>query len=180
MCSRFDPASRRYEDAGVASVLFRRYFATRYGWPNDEAIMGHPLYPKGLVRADGVGEVHNSQWLKTVQLRNNLSFPRADPSTQYASMRHFVFEFKEHLFECLAPSIDVAVQREPFDSALARATTESWLREQQEATPGNGVCQLASGDPGDLLRAQFDCSISVRHGLPPMNTGPDDAGLTPK
>ncbi|HVI06575.1 MAG TPA: hypothetical protein VM711_10840, partial [Sphingomicrobium sp.] len=124
LCSRFDPARRTYEDAGVASVLFRHYLATRYGWPNDEAIMGHPLYPKGLVRADGVAEVHNSQWLKTVQLRNNLSFPRADPSTQYASMRHFVFEFKEHLFECLAPSIDVAVQLEPFDSALTRATTD--------------------------------------------------------
>jgi hypothetical protein len=124
MCSRFDLKSLRYEDAGVASVKFRNYLATRYGWPNDEALMGHPLYPKGLVRADGVGEVRNSQWLKSVQLRNNLSFPRVHPFTEFASMRHFVIQFKEQLFECLAPTIEVAVQFEPFDSALARATSE--------------------------------------------------------
>jgi len=124
LCSRFNATTRMYDDAGVATVFFRHYLATCYGWPNDEALIGHPLYPKGLVRADGVGEVHNSEWLKTLRIRNGLSFPRLEPAREYASIRHFVFEFKEHLFECLAPSIEVALRAEPFEDAVARVRTE--------------------------------------------------------
>ena len=124
LCSRFDPTTRMYEDVGVASVIFRHYLATRYGWPNDEARIGHPLYSRGLVRADGVGEVRYSEWLKTVQVRNSLSFPRIDPATKYAAMRHIVVEFKEHLFECLTPGLEVAIRREPFNDAVTRVRTD--------------------------------------------------------
>ena len=52
----------KYEDAGYGILEFDLCSLTKFGYPNDEALPGHPLYEKGL-SAYGIYEVFNSSWV---------------------------------------------------------------------------------------------------------------------
>ena len=73
-----------------------------YGYPNDEALAGHPLYLSGL-RHYGVFEVLEPSWRQRVIDQNLISFPRTPP--QYTTLRHFVITFHDSTFECLAQDL---------------------------------------------------------------------------
>lgn len=93
-------ADDHYDDAGTAVIEFARCLVTRFGLPNDEALPGHPLYGHGL-EAYGCFEVVNSQWRKQAEAQNRVCFP----STDYRTVRHFVFTFHDSSFECLAHDV---------------------------------------------------------------------------
>src|SRR5262245_7957695 len=44
---RIAPYGKRH-DAGTAVVEIQRCHVTQFGYPNDEALAGHPLYQRGL------------------------------------------------------------------------------------------------------------------------------------
>ncbi|HVO43225.1 MAG TPA: hypothetical protein VMT34_11410 [Aggregatilineales bacterium] len=65
---------RRCERAGYALIEFTRCLIAQFGYPNDEARVGHPLYSSGL-QGYGIYEVVNSSWSKRLDQQNRVAFP---------------------------------------------------------------------------------------------------------
>ena len=74
----------------------------KFGYPNDEALSGHPLYSKGL-GFYGTFEVIGSSWARNVVAQNRVVFPST--SDDYAG-RHFIVTFHDSMFECLAHKLE--------------------------------------------------------------------------
>jgi len=94
--------------AGTATVEFVRCIVTSFGYPNDEALPGHPLYNSGLSAYD-VFEVVDSPWIRRLTEQNRVAFPSTPDSTQ----RHFIFTFHDSTFECIADELRVTIQPFP-------------------------------------------------------------------
>lgn len=106
-----------WEDAGKALVEFTHCSCVQFGYPNDEALPGHPLYAAG-VQSYGIYEVLNSSWHQRLINQNRVSFPHADYSK--AISRHFVIVFHDSTFECLASDIRLELTQEPFQQTFDR------------------------------------------------------------
>jgi hypothetical protein len=102
---RFNAAAKLADGSfgahGIAEVSFAVCSITRFGYPNDEALPGHPLYGRGLA-AYGIFEVHNSQWDRVLREQNLVSFP----NWQWPSRKHLVFSFHDSTFECICAAIE--------------------------------------------------------------------------
>jgi hypothetical protein len=96
-------------DAGYGIVEFDLCSTTQFGYPNDEARRGHPLYERGLV-GYGVYEVCNSSWVKLETEQNRVAFPNTPDSTQ----RHFIFTFHDSTFECIARGLRASLSTKPY------------------------------------------------------------------
>src|SRR4051812_4173055 len=57
-----------------AVAVFVGCLVCRFGYPNDEALPGHPLYKHGLRDYDFF-EVSPSAWMEEVKSQNRVSFP---------------------------------------------------------------------------------------------------------
>jgi hypothetical protein len=90
-------------DDEFAVLRFPMCEIVKFGYPNDEALPGHPLYLKGLTHY-GLFEVLDSSWMKTLAEQNLVSFPNPDPSA--TSGRHFVVTFHDSTLECIAEGIE--------------------------------------------------------------------------
>ncbi|MEK8035088.1 hypothetical protein AACH06_30085 [Ideonella sp. DXS29W] len=100
---------------GCATVELELCSVTKFGYPNDEALSGHPLSGKGL-EAYGIFEVINSSWLEALANQNRVSFP----NTPRSSQRHFILTFHDSTFECVARSLRGTVTDEPAVESCAR------------------------------------------------------------
>lgn len=89
---------------GRAVVEFFDPLLTRFGYPNDEALEGHPLYAAGLDTYGGF-EILESGWRVEIEQQNRVAFP-AWPGWD---VRHFAFVFHDSMFECLARNYAVRV-----------------------------------------------------------------------
>jgi hypothetical protein len=87
----------------LAVLRFPLCHIFKFGYPNDEALPGHPLYSKGLSYY-GLFEVLNSSWHKTLDEQNLVSFPNPQPSPTRS--RHFVVTFHDSTFECIADRME--------------------------------------------------------------------------
>lgn len=67
-------------------VTFHHCFAHRFGPPGRKELAAHPLAARGL-KADGAWEVKNSSWARDAFGGRG---------------KHYVFTFKDALFECVA------------------------------------------------------------------------------
>lgn len=109
-------------DPGTALVRFGLCDATLFGYPNDEALSGHPLFGRGL-SFYGVFEVRNSEWTRRVGDQNRVSFPNWTRPPE----RHLVFCFHDSTFECLCRGIQSAsISSEPYEDVY-RTLTASFL-----------------------------------------------------
>ena len=86
--------------AGTAIVEFDLCFWTSFGYPNDEALPGHPLYGRGLAAYD-IFDVHKSAWVRRMTEQNRVVFP----NTKDSDLRHLVFSFHDSTFECICRGI---------------------------------------------------------------------------
>jgi hypothetical protein len=101
--------------AGTAIVEFDLCSWTSFGYPNDEALAGHPLYGRGLA-AYGVFEVHNSHWVRRMTEQNKVSFPNTEDSDE----RHFVFSFHDSTFECISRGIKTSsLSTAPYENTFS-------------------------------------------------------------
>src|SRR5262245_60100686 len=83
----------------AALVEFERYWSYTFGWPNDEAINGHPLYGRGL-RPYGAFEVKDSSWVRQLERMNSVHH-RHNPE-RFAALHHYIFTFHDSMLECVA------------------------------------------------------------------------------
>lgn len=75
-----------------------------FGYPNDEALGGHPLYERGL-GFYGAFEVLNSSWIRQIRAMNEVCFPGR--SWHFDTERHFALTFHDSMFECIATGYEV-------------------------------------------------------------------------
>jgi hypothetical protein len=108
-------ADTQPRSGGVAIVTFASCLISRFGYPNDEALAGHPLFKSGL-RFYGVHEVGNSPWDRELRLQNRIAFPTFDMPKR----RHFIVTFHDSMFECIAASAVAEISTESFSSAVSR------------------------------------------------------------
>ena len=107
-------AGERRETAGTGVIEIQGCSVTKFGYPNDEALAGHPLYKHGL-GAYGVFEVKKSIWIQQMTEQNRVSFPQTTESRR----RHFVFTFHDSTFECVADEIRATLRTEPYEQIFA-------------------------------------------------------------
>ncbi|HBJ83926.1 MAG TPA: hypothetical protein DDZ88_08665 [Verrucomicrobiales bacterium] len=112
-----------YRGYGVVVAHFDGCLITRFGYPNDEALGGHPLYASGL-RHYGVFEVHGSSWPEELETQNRRVFPDSH-SFDY---RHFIFTFHDSTFECLAAAIRLESFIQPLAEVVDRVQREMCAR----------------------------------------------------
>jgi hypothetical protein len=84
-------------------LRFPRCSIAKFGYPNDEALPGHPLYPKGLSYC-GLFEVLDSSWTVALAEQNLVSFPDSGPS--WIGGRHFIVTFHDSTLECIAERME--------------------------------------------------------------------------
>jgi hypothetical protein len=107
------------EEAGTGLVELVRCIATKFGYPNDEALPGHPLYKQGLSYY-GVYEVRGSSWIKQMEEQNCVSFPKF----RGWGIRHFIFTFHDSTLECAVDSLKPSASKEPYRDVLARVVSQ--------------------------------------------------------
>ena len=107
----------KYEKAGLAVIRLKRCMQSKFGYPNDEAYSGHPLYGKGFTGL-GVFEVINGNWEQTLIEQNRIAFPNTSPW----NLRHLIFPFKENVLECLVEGFEVRIENRPFAELVAEVT----------------------------------------------------------
>jgi hypothetical protein len=107
--------------SGIAIVRLQHCLITRFGYPNDEALEGHPLYPRGL-GFYGAFEVNNSSWLAQLQEQNRRRFPEY----KMPHRRHIVITFHDSMFEGLADAVHASLTNENRRSVLGKITQLLW------------------------------------------------------
>lgn len=88
-----------------ALIEFKRCYSYMFGWPNDEALNGHPLYERGL-RAYSAFEVKESSWIRQLERMNSVH-PVHNPE-RFSVLNHYVFTFHDSMFECVAQGIVIS------------------------------------------------------------------------
>jgi hypothetical protein len=104
--------------AGTAIVEFEGLLITRFGYPNDEARAGHPLYIRGL-GGYRIYRVESSSWVAQLQAQNRVHFPDDTTWVSSEEHRHFVITFHDGTFECIAKEITLTVSQDSFASIVA-------------------------------------------------------------
>lgn len=117
----FDARSEDLKSSGIALVRLRQCLITRFGYPNDEALGGHPLYANGL-RSYGVFEVHNSSWIAQLQEQNRRCFP----GFTMPRRQHVAITFHDSTLEAITHSVEATLLNENLRSVLSRVTELLW------------------------------------------------------
>ncbi|WP_395448416.1 hypothetical protein ACHMW7_26800 [Aminobacter sp. UC22_36] len=79
-----------------AIVSADSYRALKFGYPNDEALIGHRYAPLGLTAYEAY-EVLDSEWIAEMTAANRLH--RSHSDRMFAADRHFVFAFHDSVLE---------------------------------------------------------------------------------
>ena len=108
------------ETAGIGVIEILGCSVTKFGYPNDEALRGHPLWKRGL-RHYGVFEVLSSSWVREKTEQNRVSFPKTPDSKQ----RHFIFTFHDSTFECIADDIHPLLSTEPYEQIFRQISSRA-------------------------------------------------------
>ncbi len=96
----FDDGDRR-----CVVLLWRSPHFAQLGSPNDEALPGHRLYPKGLACIRWAGIVLSSELIEQLE-RQSRVHPRHDPS-RFNNLVHYVLPLKECTVEVVACAVSV-------------------------------------------------------------------------
>ncbi|MEU5781963.1 hypothetical protein [Micromonospora lupini] len=102
----------------VAMATFTGFSQVIFGYPNDEALPGHPLYDPADDWEYGFYEVQGSPWPDRLAAQNRVTFPDHDAS---GSQRHFLVVCHEDLVEVLSDDVTVELFDEPFEEVATRA-----------------------------------------------------------
>lgn len=109
-----------------AVVLFTGVRQHTFGYPNDEALGGHPLYSAGLSYY-AFNEVADSPYLKELAVRNARVFP-ASVSTLLMS-KHWIVTFHDETLEIVGDAVRV------IGTTRARSSLEAISNLRAEAMP---------------------------------------------
>lgn len=95
-------------------------WVSQFGYPNDEALSGHPLYGRGL-GFYGIYEVLDSSWVARLDAQNRVAFPDFAPPPP---KRHFIITFHDETFECLADDLTARIASESPRAVFTRLASD--------------------------------------------------------
>lgn len=94
---------------------FRIY---KFGYPNDEALHGHPLYKYGL-SFYGIYEVQNSLWIEEIKNVNKVHPGHRD--SMYSAFKHFIITYKDNTLEVLSEQFqEITLSKADLDNILSK------------------------------------------------------------
>ena len=99
---------------GNAVIRFPMCHATRFGYPNDEAMAGIPRF-QGVVY--GAYEVSSSSWIEEIRELNRHAFPGVP---YLVDAKHFVVAFHDSTFECIANRMESDFNHELWEQLWTR------------------------------------------------------------
>lgn len=105
-----------YEERERGAIRFKRCQSAKFGYPNNEALSGHPLYRFGLILYD-LQLVRNSPWLEEIKKMNRVH--RSHDDSLHPHLNHYVFPLHDSTFECIAASHDELKIPEHMDLSIA-------------------------------------------------------------
>lgn len=110
------------EDLPAQAIGFTDCLSFRFGFPNDEALAGHPLFDAGL---DGYGayKVLASAWLE--ELRSIEASHEQAPEVPFERHRHYVLVFHDSTLEAIATDILPMGRYQSLPDALTSFATEA-------------------------------------------------------
>ncbi|MFI0723904.1 hypothetical protein [Streptomyces sp. NPDC021224] len=111
-----------------ALVRFLGCTQVKFGYPNDEALIGDDLYGDCSY---GLWEVFGSDWFDRLQEKNRARFP----DVNWVKKRHFAFIFHESMGEFLADEVQVERFGGRFDDMALKAM-QGALEAQRISFPG--------------------------------------------
>ena len=95
---------RTENDDGIVTVKFNRFAQFKFGNPNDESIIGHPLYKLGL-QPYSIQKVIESEWIREL-IKMNSVHP-CHKEEQFSKFQHFIFFFHDTCFEIVAEGYSI-------------------------------------------------------------------------
>ena len=104
----------QYEEFAV--VRFSHVLQHTFGYPNDEALGGHPLYDAGLAFY-AFNLVANSPLLTELGQRNSRVFPGTE--SMYSDFLHWIVTFHDETLEVIAKTAEVLGNVEARDAKSA-------------------------------------------------------------
>lgn len=110
-----DPSSS--EAVKLCLVNFEKCVSLKFGHPNEDVQIGHPLAGHGL-EGYTAQIVQNSPWIEEVARINSVH--EFDKPEHWTSFKHYVFWFHDETFECLAQSYSFEVTIETMGQLLSR------------------------------------------------------------
>ncbi|MEU8285640.1 hypothetical protein AB0C01_15030 [Micromonospora sp. NPDC048905] len=102
----------------VAMATFVGFTQVLFGYPNDEALPGHPLHDPDWEY--GFYEVQGSPWPGRLEAQNAVPFPD-QTSSGWRQLRHFLVVCHEDLVEVLADDVSVEVFDTSFEEVAMHA-----------------------------------------------------------
>ncbi len=117
-----------YRGTSTIVARFKGCDITKFGYPNDEALAGHPLYERGL-RAYGVFEVKRSSWIEALSHQNRVQFSEAD---MFSTRHHLVITFHDSMFECVAEGVSFEQHWTPLCEVARQVVTRCFRDETQD------------------------------------------------
>jgi hypothetical protein len=163
-------------------LQFDRCLVSQFGYPNDEALPGHPLYARGLTHY-GIFEVKQSSWLDTMQEQNRQSFPEV--TDWCAGLRHFVVTFHDSSFACLATDLEGSFVSWETREIVRRPRRPPDLKDN-DARPANRLRSVGDVVPDDIRRGdevppyvtrEMSADEALAHVLRWLDTSPSDEML---
>src|SRR5215831_2665914 len=140
----------------VALLNFRTTSLFRFGYPNEEAISGHPLHKYGLTWY-GFHIVENSPLIAELASQNKVH-PMNNPS-HWQKLRHWIITFHDETLEVVGREASVLPLVE--DSSPAGALWEFKrviLPKQQQDAEDFAFFQSLGNEVGEALCSFKDCS----------------------
>lgn len=86
------------ENCDYVIININNYKSFKLSEINDEVIVGHPLYGRGI-KAYGTYMVINSSWISELRATNSIH-PQFDPE-HWAAQKHYMLCFKDCIFEAI-------------------------------------------------------------------------------
>ncbi|KAF0248956.1 MAG: hypothetical protein FD167_1645 [bacterium] len=121
-----------YLELGIAILNCQGCLITKFGYPNEENLSTHPLFPKGLDECLGVGEVVNSLWKTAIMEKYSImSNTRTKPTDNtlanntFNNYKHFIFVLKDNTFECVAKNLLVIFSQKSYLDIITEITNKS-------------------------------------------------------
>jgi hypothetical protein len=100
----------------VVTAEFVGCTSVRFGFPNDEALHGHPLWGQGL-QFYATHEILESSWLSELRLIESAHENAA--ATPFANSRHFLLAFHDSILEAIARDVVVQATYPSLSAAVA-------------------------------------------------------------
>lgn len=85
-----------------AVVRFDGVLQHTFGYPNDEALGGHPIYPAGLAFY-AFNQILGSPYLGELGARNAKTFPGTE--AHFADLKHWIVTFHDETLEVVGDSV---------------------------------------------------------------------------